>query len=89
MEESLDNVSPLELTAVYRQLTQIEDCFFIMKSFLGLRLMYVYNTDHIRGHVILCVLALILIRLLQERLSGSGGAPEASETSLNLSTTPA
>ena len=24
-------------------------CFFIMKSFLGLRPMYVYNTDHIRG----------------------------------------
>lgn len=72
MEESLDNVSPLELTAVYRQLTQIEDCFFIMKSFLGLRPMYVYNTDHIRGHVILCVLALILIRLLQERLSEFG-----------------
>ena len=43
-----------------------------MKSFLGLRPMYVYNTDHIRGHVILCVLALILIRLLQERLSEFG-----------------
>lgn len=43
-----------------------------MEIQVGLRPMYVYNTDHIRGHVILCVLALILIRLLQERLSEFG-----------------
>ena len=39
-----------------------------MKTNLGLRPIYVRLEDHIEGHVMSCVLALILIRLLQIRL---------------------
>ena len=30
--------------------------------------MYVWNSDHVRGHVIVCVLALLLLRMLQRKL---------------------
>ena len=52
----------------YHQLNRIEDCFRIMKSHLGLRPMYVSNSNHIKGHILVCVLALIVFRLLQRSL---------------------
>ncbi len=57
-----------QIGGAYGHLVQIEDCFRVMKSNLGLRPMYVWTENHIRGHVTCCVLALILIRRLQ-RLS--------------------
>ena len=57
-----------EICEAYHHLVQIEDCFRIMKTNLGLRPMYVRLEDHLEGHVMSCVLALILIRLLQIRL---------------------
>lgn len=56
----------------YHNLVRIEECFRIMKSNLGLRPMRVYNSDHVRGHVTLCVLALLVLKLLQHRLRRSG-----------------
>lgn len=52
----------------YRHLVQIEDCFRVMKHTLGLRPMYVRREDSIQGHVMCCVLGLIVIRLLMMRL---------------------
>ncbi len=60
------------IAGVYHQLNQIEECFRIMKSNLGLRPMYVWNSDHIQGHITVCVLALLLIRILQKRLRANG-----------------
>lgn len=57
-----------EIAAQYHCLNQIEDCFRIMKSNIGLRPMYVWTSNHIKGHVTLCVLALLMLRLLQIKL---------------------
>lgn len=57
-----------DIAGIYHQLNQIEDCFRVMKSNLGLRPMFVRNSNHVRGHITVCVLALILIRLLQRKL---------------------
>lgn len=56
------------LASCYGELNQIEACFRIMKTNLGLRPMYVRNSKHIKGHVCLCVLALVLVRLIQYKL---------------------
>ena len=64
--------SAKEICSAYHHLVQIEDCFRIMKTNLGLRPMYVRLEDHIEGHVTCCVLALILIRLLQIKLKDAG-----------------
>ena len=57
-----------DVAAQYPRLNRIEDAFRIMKSNLGLRPMYVRTSDHIRGHVTVCFLSLLILRLLQYRL---------------------
>ena len=61
-------LNPSQIVNAYHNLVQIEDCFRIMKSNLGLRPMYVQLEEHINGHVICCVIALILLRILQIKL---------------------
>lgn len=56
----------------YHNLVQIEECFRIMKTNLGLRPMYVRLEEHIEGHVLLCVMALIIVRLVQIKLDKAG-----------------
>ncbi len=63
---STNNITDDAIASVYHQLTAIEECFRIMKSNLGLRPMFVWQSDHIRGHVTVCVLALLLIKMLQK-----------------------
>ena len=63
-----DTVPQSHLAFAYHELTQIESCFRIMKSNLGLRPMYVRNSNHIKGHVLVCVLALGILKLLQWKL---------------------
>ena len=41
----------------YKNLSQVERAFRNMKSGLEVRPIYVYNADHVRGHVFLCMLA--------------------------------
>ena len=60
------------VASTYSKLNQIEDAFRVMKSNLGLRPMYVRNSDHIQGHIGICVLALLLVRLLQDKLKSDG-----------------
>ena len=57
-----------EIASQYHRLNQIEDCFRVMKSNIGLRPMFVRTSNHIKGHVTLCVLALLMLRLIQIRL---------------------
>ncbi len=61
-------LSARDVAAQYPNLNRIEDAFRVMKSNLGLRPMYVRNSDHIRGHITVCFLSLLLVRLLQKRL---------------------
>ena len=66
------SISPREIVHSYHHLVQIEECFRIMKTNLGLRPMYVQIEEHIEGHVLLCVMALTIIRLLQIKLEQKG-----------------
>ena len=67
-KEKVRMLSGREVAAQYLRLNRIEDCFRVMKSNLGLRPMFVRNSDHVRGHITVCVLALLMLRLLQRRL---------------------
>lgn len=56
------------MAGTYKKLTEVETCFRIMKSNLGLRPMYVWTSEHIRGHILVIFLALLLVRIVQDRL---------------------
>ena len=64
-------MEPREIIDKYHGLTQIEDQFRIMKSNLETRPIYVRNPDHIKAHLLICTIALILLRIIQNRINES------------------
>jgi hypothetical protein len=54
-----------DLAAAYKQLLQVERGWRDLKGALGLRPVFHYREDRIRGHVQLCWLALLLIRVVE------------------------
>lgn len=63
-----DDLKDAHILNSYKSLVRIEDCFRIMKSNFSIRPMFVRNKEHISGHVTVCVMALILLRILQIKL---------------------
>lgn len=70
VETSLDKPVQ-EVLAMYHELWRIEQNFRLLKSQLAARPVFVRTEDHIRGHFLICYLALVLVRLLERRLRNS------------------
>lgn len=74
------NMDAVEVIRVYKQLWKIEESFRVLKSSLDLRPVYLQKPDAIKGHVLICYLALLLTRLLQLNvLSGKYGSEKVVE----------
>jgi len=58
-----------EVALGYRQLLEVERAFRTLKHTLELRLLYHRLPERIRAHVLLCWLALLLVRVM-ERMAG-------------------
>ena len=70
-----DSDGKLDTRAVlgsYHSLEKIEECFRVMKDSLDIRPMYVKRNERTRAHVLICVLALMIIRLMQIELGKDG-----------------
>ena len=52
----------------YHGLTQIEDQFRAMKSDLETRPLYVRTPEHIDAHLLICMMALVMMRIIQKRI---------------------
>lgn len=65
-------MDPLEVIDKYHGLTQIEDQFRVMKGDLETRPLYVRTPKHIAAHLLICMIALVALRLIQKRIVGSG-----------------
>lgn len=55
----------------YHGLSQIEDQFRIMKSDLETRPIYVRTNEHIHSHLLICLLSLIIIRIIQNKIASN------------------
>lgn len=49
-------------------MSRIEDQFRVMKSDLETRPMYVRTNEHINSHILICLLSLIIIRIIQNKV---------------------
>ena len=67
-----------EIIDTYRGLTRIEDSFRIIKSDLKARPVYVNLEEHINAHFLICFIALVMMRLIQNRIVESTGASTRS-----------
>ncbi|MEW5898252.1 MAG: IS1634 family transposase [Bacillota bacterium] len=67
LRTSDDTLSPEDVALGYKQLLLVEDAFRTLKSRLELRPVYHRLEDRIRAHVVLCWLALLLVRIAENR----------------------
>ncbi|MBQ3641410.1 IS1634 family transposase [bacterium] len=77
--DSTDEFTPAYVSSLYHQLVQIEECFRIMKNDFEIRPVYVREDQSIKGHVLICVLALIMIRLIQRKFMEEGYSVTAQQ----------
>ena len=60
-----------KIRETYHGLWRIEDSFRVPKSDLELRPIHVFKENHIRGHFIICFVALCVLRILQRKMNYS------------------
>jgi hypothetical protein len=60
-----DSLSPEEVALGYQQLVEVERAWRTMKSELEIRPMHHRKAERIKAHVLLCWLALLLVRLIE------------------------
>jgi len=58
----------LEVIKAYKNLCQVEDAFREIKDFLKLRPIYHYSPQRVKGHVLVCVLAYLIEKILEKSL---------------------
>jgi len=59
------SLSPTDVALGYKQLMEVERAFRTLKSTLSLRPVYHTKDDRIRSHVLICWLALLLVRIAE------------------------
>ena len=69
------NMEESEVIDKYHGLTQIEEQFRTMKSTLETRPIYVRTPEHIEAHLLICLIALIILRIIQKRIIASNQIP--------------
>ncbi len=67
LRTSDDTLSATDVALGYKQLAEVEQAFRCLKHELELRPVYHRLEDRIRAHVLLCWLALLLIRVAENR----------------------
>jgi transposase len=70
---------PLEVIDKYHGLSRIEEQFRIMKGDLSTRPFFVSTPEHIDAHMLICLIALIVMRIIQNKVALSGFVPSAAD----------
>lgn len=66
------DMEPEKVIGTYHELTRIEDQFREMKGTLETRPVFVRTREHIKAHLLLCMMALTILRVIQLKLVDSG-----------------
>jgi len=72
-------MSEKEIIDKYHGLARIEDQFRVMKSDLSTRPLFVHNPRHIKAHLLICLIALTMLRIIQKRIVDSKLVPICEE----------
>jgi hypothetical protein len=72
------DMEPKEIIDKYHGLSQIEDQFKLMKGDLSTRQLFVRTKEHISAHLLICMIALTVMRIVQNRIADSGLVPSAA-----------
>jgi Transposase DDE domain len=72
LQSNMLDLGAQDAAIAYRQLEAAENCFRHLKDTLRLRPIYHRHPRRVIGHIGLCVIALFLLRLLEDRLMAAG-----------------
>jgi len=81
------NMSDAELRRIYRGLAKIEDTFKITKSELETRPTFVWTKEHLESHFLTCFVALVILRLLEQKTSKKYSVNKMIESMKNYNCT--
>lgn len=84
LSTSDNSLSAVEIALGYKQLFTVERAFRTLKSSLSLRPVYHTRDDRIRSHVLLCWLALLLVRVAEVETGQSWNKIKTSMERLHL-----
>jgi transposase len=73
------NMDDLEIIDTYHGLSRIEDQFKIMKGDLETRPLFVRTESHINAHLLICMIALTIVRIIQNKIVGCNKKDEESK----------
>jgi len=62
------DMDDLKVIDIYHGLSEIENQFRIMKSDLNTRPIFVRNPEHIEAHLTICLIALVVLRIIQKKI---------------------
>jgi len=77
-------LGPDAAAQAYKQLWRVEAAFRTLKSSLDVRPMYHWTERRVRGHVMVCFLALVLEWVLQRKLAQAGCMAQVSQVLRDL-----
>ena len=62
------DMDDMKIISTYKNLTEIEDQFRIMKSTLNTHPIFLQTEEHIKAPLTICTLALIILRMIQRQI---------------------
>lgn len=78
------NMSDIEIVDTYHRLSKIEDQFRVMKGTFETQPVYVRKTEHISSHLLICMISLIVIRIIQQKIVSYQKTHSLSKKETNL-----
>lgn len=78
------DMSDQEVVDTYHRLSRIEDQFRVMKGTLETRPIYVRKEEHISSHLMICMISLIVIRIIQKKITEYQQTNGRSKKDVNL-----
>ena len=84
LETSEHKLNGIEIIQAYHTRDVIEKFFQMLKDIVELRPSYVYTEQHVKAHVFLCVLAVLLLSLLRKMLKKAGKDTMTSVKALDI-----
>ena len=77
-------MDPRAVIDKYHGLSEIEDQFRVMKSDLETRPIYVRTKEHIDAHLLICMIALVVIRIIQKQVRDSDPGQKDEDVYWNI-----
>ncbi len=78
------NMEDQEIIDTYHKLSKIEDQFRVMKGTFETRPLHVRTEEHISSHLLTCMIALIVLRIIQQKIQEYQKTSRITQKEINL-----